>query len=353
MFGWFKRQKTETRSSVSSYTAEIMAARESYIAGRSGLAELTATVQACVALWEGGLTVADVDGAEDLLTPRIMQLAARGLALRGEAVFLVTENGLVPVANWDVSTRDGAPTAYRLMIPEVGGGRTEVALAGQVLHFRIGCDPATPFAGQSPLRRASLSAGLLNAIEAALAEVWENAPIGSSIVPFPETAETSLEALGRGFRGKRGRVLLRESTNVSAAGGAAPNSDWRPQDTTPDLTRVVPVEALGAARDGIASVFGVLPCLLTPAAQGPAIREAQRHLAQWTLAPIAGLIAEEATLKLGVDVAVDVVRPVQAHDASGKARAFATIISALSEAKTAGVDTAMALRLLAWESDGD
>ena len=69
MLGWlFKRREaeTETRSSGMGYTAQIMAARQSYIAGTSDLAELTSTVQACVALWEGAFTGADVIGTDYL-----------------------------------------------------------------------------------------------------------------------------------------------------------------------------------------------------------------------------------------------------------------------------------------------
>ena len=52
----FKRKETiEKRSSGSGYTSQIMAARESYISGRSGIGELTATVQGAITLWEGGL----------------------------------------------------------------------------------------------------------------------------------------------------------------------------------------------------------------------------------------------------------------------------------------------------------
>ena len=50
----------ERRSSGSGYSAEILAARQSYIAGRSGLGELTATVQTCVSLWEGAFALAKV-----------------------------------------------------------------------------------------------------------------------------------------------------------------------------------------------------------------------------------------------------------------------------------------------------
>ncbi len=59
---WPFKKKIETRSTGSGYTAEIMAARESYISGRQGIGELTATVQSCVSLWEGGLRLADVTG---------------------------------------------------------------------------------------------------------------------------------------------------------------------------------------------------------------------------------------------------------------------------------------------------
>jgi hypothetical protein len=52
MFDWFKNllpgNKLEKRASASGFTHEVMAARESYISGRTGLAELTATAQTCI-----------------------------------------------------------------------------------------------------------------------------------------------------------------------------------------------------------------------------------------------------------------------------------------------------------------
>src|SRR3546814_3202734 len=99
-----------------------------------------------------------------------------------------------------------------------------------------------------PLKRSQLTASTLHAVEAALGDVYENAPIGSQIVPYPESPETDMTALGRSFRGQRGRVLLRESVAVTAAGGPAPQADWRPQDVTPDLSRAMTAETLSAAR---------------------------------------------------------------------------------------------------------
>lgn len=349
----FRREaKIERRAAASGFTAEIMAARESYLSGRRGLAELTATAQACIGLWEHGFAMADVVGT-DLLDRRSLAMLGRGLALRGEAVFLIREDGLVPCADWDLRTRNGRPVAYRLSVSEAGGGATQTALAGEVLHVRIGCDPVAPWLGQPPLRRARLSASLLQAVETALAEVYEQAPLGSQIVPFPESPEVDLTAIGRSFRGQRGRVLLRESVQVTAAGGPAPASDWKPQDVTPDLHRALPLEALAAARAAICAAFGVLPALFDPATTGPLVREAQRHLAQWVLQPMAELLAEEASDKLGVPVRLDTLRPTQAFDAGGAARALAALVEAMARAKEADLPPealASAFARLDWDS---
>lgn len=334
---WLRGDRRETRAaSGTGFTAEVMAARESYITGRTGLAELTATTQSCVSLWEGGLSQADVTGT-DVLTPQALAITGRSLALRGEAVFLIADNGLVPVSDWTLTTRDGEPQAYRLTIPEAGGGRSVTALAAEVLHVRVGSDPVAPWTGTPPLRRASLSAGLLHALEAALSEVYQDAPLGSQVVPYPETPDASRDSQARSFRGKRGRVLLRESTTVTAAGGPTPQQDWRPSDLTPDLSRSEASEALRQAREAILNVYGVLPAMIANNAAGPTIREGQRHLAQWTLAPVAAVIASEATAKLGESVTLDVLQPLQAYDAGGRARAMSGLVQGLAAARQAGL----------------
>jgi hypothetical protein len=349
VWDWFRRR--EKRSAASGFTAEIIAAREAYISGRRGIAELTATAQSCVSLWEGGFALADVTGTT-LLDRRTLALIGRSLALRGESVFLIRDDMLVPCSDWDLRTRFGKPSSYRVSIPEAGGGTTQTALAGEILHFRIGCDPAAPYYGTAPLKRASLTAGMLNAVESALAEVFENAPLGSQVVPMPEQPETDSAALGRSFRGQRGRVLLRESVSVSAAGGPVPQTDWKPASLSPDLERAMTRETLDASRDAICGAFGVLPALFAPNAQGPLVREAQRHLAQWTLQPIVEILAEEARDKLGADIKTDCITPLQAFDQGGTARALATVVQAMATAKEAGLssgDFAAAMKLVDWQ----
>jgi len=340
-----KTPAVETRASGSGFTSELIGARASYLSGRSGLAELTATVQSAVSLWENGLSLSDVSGT-DMLTRRILALTARALALHGEAVFLIGDTGLVPASDWNLKTRDGVPIAYRLTFPDAGGGESRTALAAEVLHFRIGCDTSSPWTGTAPLRRASLTAGLLQAVETALTEVFENAPIGSQIVPFPEAPATDMADLARGFRGARGKVLIRESVVVSAAGGPAPAQDWRSSDVTPDLSKAMTGQTLQSARDSVSMAFGVLPGLANASTTGPMVREAQRHLAQWALQPMGAMISEEASDKLGGTVTLDVMQPLQAFDIGGRARALKAIIEALGEAKSLGVDPAAAFALV-------
>jgi hypothetical protein len=345
---WPFKRKTETRAaSGSGYTAQMIQARTAYITGTGGKAELTATVQGAVTLWENGLSVADVTGT-DLLTRRALAMAGRMLALRGESVFYVTDNALIPASDWDLTTRLSRPTAYRLTLPDTSGGRSVTALAGEVLHFRIGADAIQPWYGVAPLKRSSLSADLLDVIERAMVEVYGDAPLGSSIVPMPETPETDLTDIARGFRASRGRVLVRESVQVQAAGGPAPAQDWRANDLTPDLQKAMMDRTLDQARDQIAMAFGVLPGILNKSTTGPMVREAQRHLAQWTLQPMAEAMAEEATEKLGAAVTLDVTRPLQAFDTGGRARAVSTLIQAMAAAKEAGVDADAAFKLADW-----
>lgn len=339
---------TETRSSGTGYTAQILAARESYITGMSDLAELSSAAQTCVSLWECGLAAADVEGT-DMISRRDLAIAGRSLALRGEAVFLIREDRLIPAADWDLSTRDGIPRAYRISISEAGGGRTDTVLAGEVIHFRVGSDAVAPWAGQAPLRRSALSASLLQHVEGALRDTFANAPIGSQVLPLPDGDPADMADMRAQFRGRRGSTLIVEGVAQATAAGMNPQLGQRREDLTPDLHRAEAAAQLAAAKGSIALAFGVLPALFHAAATGPVIREAQRHLAQWTLEPIAKLMAEEASEKLGSPVKIDVARPAQAFDAGGRARAMSAIIGALAQAKEAGIDPGPAMQLVDWK----
>ncbi len=67
--------------------------------------------------------------------------------------------------------------------------------------------------------------------------------------------------------------------------------------------------------------------------------------------PIANLIAQEATRVLDTEISVDVMQPLQAFDAGGRARTVNAIVEALAVAKQAGVDPEQALGLVNWGQD--
>jgi hypothetical protein len=56
----------------------------------------------------------------------------------------------------------------------------------------------------------------------------------------------------------------------TAAGGPAPNTDWRPQDMSPDLQRAMTSETLAAGREAVCAAFGVLPAILLRGRSGAA-----------------------------------------------------------------------------------
>jgi len=171
-------------------------------------------------------------------------------------------------------------------------------------------------------------------------------------VPVPEGSADDMAGLRAGFRGRRGAALVIEGVAQATAAGMNPNIGKSPDQLSPDLSRTLADKLLSDAKHGIFGVFGILPGLMNPATTGPLVREAQRHLAQLVLQPIAGLMAEEASEKLGAAVAIDVVRPMQAFDHAGKARAFGAMLQAMATAKEAGLDGATiqdALQFIDWQ----
>jgi phage portal protein BeeE len=278
----------------------------------------------------------------------VLASIGRQLATEGNSVWYIAPDGLLPVSSYSVATTDaGKPRAYYIAIPGIDGGTQSMALADEVLHIRIGADSRLPWQGVAPLRRAQISAGLLRATEAALAEVFRDAPIGSKVLGMPETSAGANSKLAASFTGKHGRVLVRDSSTVYAGSQGTPDN-WRPADLTPNLRDSMAVESLKMARDAVLHVYGVLPALMNDQSAGPVIREAQRHLAMWTLGPVAKLIAHEVKAKTGEAVKLDVFVGLGAFDAGGAARAMSTIIDGLAAAKAGGItpdELAMALKV--------
>ena len=345
---WPFGRKAEARQS-GGYTADIISARHQFFSGARGVAEATATVEACAALWERAFATADVtDRWRSIVSPRRLGLIGRALAIRGQFVALIDAKGgeinLTPATDWEVSTRGGEPVAYRLSVPEAGGGHQIEALADEVIDIRINTDPVTPWHGQSPLRKVQLTGDMLASIEAGLHDVL-GSPWGAMIVPLPKLGPkqvTEVQDFVHRIRSRRGGFFSLESTQVMAGTAQSPHGDWDRKNLSPDLRGMELPAHWEAVRNSIMGAYGIPPILFSAMAQSAALREAQRHAVLWTLAPVAKVASFELGLKLGdPDLELDLVTPLQAADSAGRARAVGVLTGA-------GVPLEEALTMVGW-----
>ncbi len=62
-------------------------------------------------------------------------------------------------------------------------------------------------------------------------------------------------------------------------------------------------------------------------------------------------ITQEASNELDSPITLDVMQPLQAYDAGGRARSVSAIVQALAFSKETGVDADQALALVNWAED--
>ncbi|WP_147320224.1 hypothetical protein [Rhodobacteraceae bacterium W635] len=64
------------------------------------------------------------------------------------------------------------------------------------------------------------------------------------------------------------------------------------------------------------------------------------------------IVAGDVAVSVGDNVTMDLMQPLQAYDAGGRARAAAGVVQALAQAKEAGVDADTAMKLVGWSAEG-
>ena len=224
--------KVEHRESA---TDAIVTALISQAGGSSTppLAEALGAVEAAAGLWSRAFASATVEPqtpATQPLTPSVLAAIGRGLASRGEAVFVLDVNGVVQLtqaAAWKVSggTR---PESWRYIVemPLPKGGVVKRTLpADAVLHLRYATRPGTPWVGISPLGMADETRALATWIERRLAE--ETSTATSYMLPLPAGAD--VDALKADIKAGRGKLHLVDTTSSGWGGGSieAPQRDWK------------------------------------------------------------------------------------------------------------------------------
>ena len=292
--------------------------------------EALGAVEAAAGLWSRAFASATVEPqtlATQALTPSVLAAIGRGLAVRGEAVFVLDVNGvaqLTPASSWTVSGGTRPETwRYAIELPLPSGKISKHTLsADAVLHVRYATRPAAPWAGVSPLGMASQTQALAGWIERRLAE--EASTATSYVLPLPEGAD--VDKLKADIKGGRGRLHIVDTTAAAWGDGtaSAPRADWKSNRLGAN-----PPDSLGKLRSDVkADIFGAYGIPSSIHGTGGSARESYRQFLSSTIQPLAKLVVEELALKLDTPTLALDFSELRAADIAGRARAYGVLINA-------------------------
>ena len=292
--------------------------------------EALGAVEAAAGLWSRAFASASVEPqtpATQALTPTVLAAIGRGLASRGEALFVLDVNGAVELTQasaWKVSggTR---PEAWRYIVemPLPAGGFVKRSLPSEsVIHLRYATRPGAPWVGVSPLGMADETRALATWIERRLAE--ETSTATSYMLPLPAGADVA--ALKADIKAGRGKLHLVDTTSSGWGGGSieAPQRDWKSNRLGAD-----PPEALGKLRENVGNdLFGVYGIPSSIHGTGGSARESYRQFLASTIQPLAKIVVEELALKLDTPTLALDFTELRAADIASRARAYGILINA-------------------------
>lgn len=330
------------------YTTATIDRLTAAVAGTAAEATKTAVVQAAAGLWGrafASATLTPQAGALAYVTRRMLHDIGRALILQGAAVYTLDVTGPRPVfvraADWDVL---GGVTdwRYRLTLPAPSGTRTVRVAADGVIHPRINCSAAEPWAGCSPVDLPAHTAAIAAAVEKSTSA--ETKGVTGYLIPAPTEglSDDDLDALKVDIGGLDGDSMLAPSMQRGWGdqGGTTAPSNWNPRRLGAN-----PPEALVRLRTDVAVAMtgacGVPPELLAADADGTGRREAWRQFLHGSVQPVGELVAEELADKLELPVRIS-FDELYASDVQGRGRAYASLVAGrmrpLTAARMTGFD---------------
>ena len=268
---------------------------------RPGEASNLAVVEGCARVVGSALATASVAGTE-LLTPQIREMIGRELIRSGEILFLKSRNKgpLIPVASWDIRGKPApGEWAYRLLIngPDTSQETRVQVMSDMVLHFRINCQPGSPWRGVPPWKGAELSAGTATNAEKSAGD--------SAKVPSGALLPVPLAAGGKGpDQVKQAQEMTKATSKALNESGLfiLPVAASKPGGSQ-GTNRIGPepaqahVQLRNEAQLGLAWACGVPPQLLHWQTQGSAMREGWRQLQHSLMEPLARMLESEMAMK--------------------------------------------------------
>ena len=189
----------------SSYTdAVVTAILQSASGGSVRTALATAAVESAATLYSSAMASCSISGPSSVVrafNATWRAATASELIRRGQCVYIIGADpvdglSLAPAASWDV--HGGALPAswvYRVQLAGPSGTAWETRVSGEVLHLRWLSDPASPWAGVSPLQRAVDTASLSGWLDKRLAEE-ASGPVGAflPVAKYDANPDADLDA---------------------------------------------------------------------------------------------------------------------------------------------------------------
>ena len=314
------------------------------IAGGTGGAETLAVAVSAASLWErtcSALAIEDGGEFAAALTPHLLGIVGRSLAVYGNAVFaIVTQGGkiaLIPASGYDIVGGPN-PTTWRYRLDLMGSTLSDVIRtdAGSVLHFRVGADGTSPWHGTAPLRRSASTMILARRLEIALAD--------EMTVPISRLLGVSGQKVGAE------RIM---DGLCHGPGRAAFHIFQGPENGKPSRVGPEPteneVELREQISDQIYALFGISPLLFSTGADGQSLKEAKRLFLSTTLRGLVSMMEGEIAMKLmapGVRLSMS---PMFITDEETAALSVSRRASAFAKLTAGGVAMERALKLVGME----
>ena len=328
---WNPFARREVRASYTDALVSLLVREASGSGAPTGQAHATAAAEAAVGLWSHAFAAARLEPEVSALDPFTLSRIARDLIVSGESLHVIDVGTdgikLVPIGDHDVrgQSPDPAEWLYRVSLYGPDGGTTRTVPAAGIVHIRYSVDPARPWKGVGPLKRAGLDADLLSSLLTRLKEE-SGAPV-AHVIPSPvDGAADSTARLREDLKAARGGVVLAE-TQMGGYGdkAGAPASDFavkRIGADPPDVLRALASET----GERIAEALGVPSALLVANSAGIARREALRMWVHCHVAPLGRIVAAELADKLDLPGLSMGFEALYGSDIVGRASAFKRLV---------------------------
>ena len=316
----WQRPAVEHRSSL---TDQVITSILAAATGGGARPAATAALESCATLYASALSACAVSGPSSITraldaTWRASMTAS--LIRNGQALYIIGADPvdglhLAPVSHWDVF---GGPRPsswiYRCSLSGPSGTAWETRVSGEVLHLRWLVDPARPWAGVSPLQRASDTGSLSGWLEKRLSEE-ASGPVGSflPVAKYDADPDADLDAAdaGRSACPAPARHWRREGSSAGSRIADAQGGQSRAR-----RAKISVVQRFGAApgrdlvelREKVTLDVGAacgIPRALLDASTSGAAREAWRQFVATSVDGLCRRIEAQVLDQLGVEVAFD------------------------------------------------